>query len=96
MNERQLALGVLFVSPDFVAPQVCRVKISFCGIEYHAVDSCLGTVLVILDAFLERSFLIHCEDVPETSVVIERVAVHVERWLLCCQDEDCSCVRVWT
>ncbi len=84
MNETQLALGVLFVSPDFVPSQVCGVEICFCGVKSHAVNSRLGAILIILDALFKNSFLIDREDISPTCVVIERISVDIERRLLRC------------
>jgi hypothetical protein len=77
-------LLVFLVSPDFVGSEIRRVEISFCGIEYHAVDSGFGTVFVVLDVLCQRAVRIDGEYVPVTCMVVEGVSVDVVGWLFGC------------
>jgi len=97
VDERQLArLLVLLVRPDAVPAQVRRVQVRLGGIEHHAVDARLRAVLVVLDVLHQRALRVDREHVPEPGVVVEGIAIHVERRLLRGQHEDGARVGVET
>lgn len=53
------------------------------------MDRRLWLVFVVLNVFVNGPVLVDGEDVSEPCVIVERVAVDVERRLLRGEDEDC-------
>jgi hypothetical protein len=78
----------LLVAPDPVCPHVRTVEVSLAGVKDHAMDCSLVAVFKVLDVLLHFAGRIDREDIAETRVVIERVAVNVVRRLLCRKKED--------
>lgn len=80
----QLASTRIFLmTPDFVAPHVCGVKVFFFWIKNHSVNRRVWRVFVVLDALFQRSFSVHAEDGSMAGMFVERVAVKVMWCFLC-------------
>jgi hypothetical protein len=54
----------------------------------------LGTVLIVLDVRFYAPVVVDREDITETSVLIEGVAVDVVGWFAGGEDEDGTCAGV--
>lgn len=93
-NKTQVTLLIFLVSPDLVGSQVSRIEVSFRGVEDHAMDASLWLILVVLDALLQATLLVHREDVTESGMVVEWVSIDIERRLLCCKYKNCSCIGI--
>lgn len=91
----QLAFLIsLLVTPYSVCPHICAVEIGLGGVKDHTVDCCLFAVFEVLDVLLDMARGVDREDIPVTSIVVERIAIHVVRRFLAGKEEYGACLRV--
>jgi hypothetical protein len=93
-HRRQLALCVLFMAPHAIGPHVRAVQVRLRGVEDHAMNGGLRTVLVVLDVLGQGARGRSGEDVAEARVLVEGVAVDAVGGLLGGEDEDGARARV--
>lgn len=85
-------LGILDMRPNLVGREICGVQVGLCWVEYHAVDTSVGNIFVILDIAIQRAIGLHGEYVSIAGVVVERVAVNIVRRFVSGEHEDSTSV----